>query len=405
MSTVVNQGQSGHIYLQAGKILTITPDAAAVGRARCGSINDALTASTPVSYGAYSYQTEWFIDCTDGAITYSVGEQTQDQILQGSGSAVAAGTVDLRGVYDASVNTFPATGGSGVNGAILKGDTWKISVGGTLGSVAVEAGDVITALIDTPAQTAGNWFVTEKNMGYTPENAANKVTSVSGASTDTQYPSAKLAYDQLALKEATANKDATGGYAGLTLFKINFKNAANTITNFFTNATTVARTWTFQDKDGTIADLVDVATKLDHTGKATGAAAAAGEIGEIMTSTIAVGSAVSLTTATPANITSLPLTAGAWEIRAVPDANLGAATITDFQAGISPTTATFGAQDTSIKTPLALTAHTDAYGFPCPTVIVNLAAPTTYYLVASATFSAGAVGGFGTLEARRIAMA
>lgn len=38
------------------------------------------------------------------------------------------------------------------------------------------------------------------------EAVANKVTSISGSSTDTQYPSAKLVYDQLALKEVLSNK-------------------------------------------------------------------------------------------------------------------------------------------------------------------------------------------------------
>ena len=61
--------------------------------------------------------------------------------------------------------------------------------------------------------------------------------------------------------EATSHKDATDGYAGLTLFKLNLKNAANTFTNFFTSATTAARTWTMQDRDGTIADDTDLATK------------------------------------------------------------------------------------------------------------------------------------------------
>jgi len=41
-------------------------------------------------------------------------------------------------------------------------------------------------------------------LGFTPENIANKVTSISGSSTDTQYPSAKLVYDQLATKLATS---------------------------------------------------------------------------------------------------------------------------------------------------------------------------------------------------------
>jgi len=41
------------------------------------------------------------------------------------------------------------------------------------------------------------------------ENITNKVTSLSVASTDTQYPTAKLAYDQLLLKEDKTNKKST----------------------------------------------------------------------------------------------------------------------------------------------------------------------------------------------------
>lgn len=61
--------------------------------------------------------------------------------------------------------------------------------------------------------------------------------------------------------QALSGKDATGGYVGLTLFKINFKNVANTLTSFFTNSNTAARTYTFQDRDGTIADDTDLALK------------------------------------------------------------------------------------------------------------------------------------------------
>lgn len=42
------------------------------------------------------------------------------------------------------------------------------------------------------------------------EVTTNKVTSLSGASTDVQYPSAKLAYDQLALKAPLASPTFTG---------------------------------------------------------------------------------------------------------------------------------------------------------------------------------------------------
>ena len=67
-------------------------------------------------------------------------------------------------------------------------------------------------------------------------------------------------------KQETSGKDATGGYAGLTLFKINFKNVANTFTSFFTNSNTDSRTYTFQDRDGTIADNTDLALKGDKSG-------------------------------------------------------------------------------------------------------------------------------------------
>lgn len=68
----------------------------------------------------------------------------------------------------------------------------------------------------------------------------------------------------LAGKESTSNKDATGGYAGLTLFKLNLRNAANTVTSWFTTGATAARTWTMPDKSGTVAmtsDVHDVSAK------------------------------------------------------------------------------------------------------------------------------------------------
>jgi len=81
------------------------------------------------------------------------------------------------------------------------------------------------------------------------------------AATDTILQAVNKLNGNDALKQTLAAKDATGGYAGLTLFKINFKNVANTFTSFFTNSNTAARTYTFQDRDGTIADNTDLALK------------------------------------------------------------------------------------------------------------------------------------------------
>lgn len=124
---------------------------------------------------------------------------------------LVAGLLDYRGSYDASGNTFPATGGSGTAGAILKGDSWVISVAGTLGGTAIQAGDMIIANVDTPGQTDGNWNKLNTNISYVPEDSANKVTSISGASTDVQYPSAKLLYDQLLAKSDIRMYSTVGG--------------------------------------------------------------------------------------------------------------------------------------------------------------------------------------------------
>ncbi len=70
-------------------------------------------------------------------------------------------------------------------------------------------------------------------------------------------------------KQSVGEKDASNGYVGLTLFKINIKNVLGTITSFFTNSNTAQRTYTFQDRNGTIADDTDLAAKEDVANKST----------------------------------------------------------------------------------------------------------------------------------------
>lgn len=69
---------------------------------------------------------------------------------------------------------------------------------------------------------------------------------------------ATLTSQQIVGLEYIANRDISSGYVGLTLFKHNFINALGTIKSFFTNANTAARTYTFPDKDITVAGLSDI---------------------------------------------------------------------------------------------------------------------------------------------------
>lgn len=86
---------------------------------------------------------------------------------------------------------------------------------------------------------------------------------VDAGTNTTEFVTSKTFNDsaQLTARELIVNKDASGGYVGLTLFKINFRNTLNTFTSFFTNNNTAARTYTFQDRNGTIADDTDLGLK------------------------------------------------------------------------------------------------------------------------------------------------
>lgn len=130
--------------------------------------------------------------------------------------------------------------------------------------------------------------------------------------------------------------------------------------------------------------------------------ATAGNVGEIITATRASGSATPLTTTTAANITSISLTAGDWDVTGIVDYALNGVGTASFVSGSSSTSATLGAQDTFTELPLTLAVFTGNVGQPIPTVRYSLAATTTVYLIGKATFGAGTVGGFGTIRARRV---
>lgn len=62
-----------------------------------------------------------------------------------------------KGTWDASAGTFPGAG------AALAGESWRVSVGGTVDSVVFVAGDEVRAIVDSASTTvfAANWFKTD----------------------------------------------------------------------------------------------------------------------------------------------------------------------------------------------------------------------------------------------------
>ena len=127
-----------------------------------------------------------------------------------------------------------------------------------------------------------------------------------------------------------------------------------------------------------------------------------GCVGELVQSAIASGSAVSLTTATTANVTSISLTAGDWDVSGNVNFTGTTATVTGGQAGISTTSATLPTDGTECYDGTITTALSDTSTVTLPRKRISINSTTTVYLEAQKTFSAGTEAAFGSITARRV---
>jgi len=138
-------------------------------------------------------------------------------------------------------------------------------------------------------------------------------------------------------------------------------------------------------------------------GQVSGTAPAVGNIGQTIESKVASGSAVSLTTTTAANVTSISLTAGIWDVSFMACFTGGAITGSQTIAAISSVSATLGTNgDNQCSAPTVPTAGSD-WTLTVPQFRISLSATTTYYAVVRATFTVGTVSAYGRISATRVA--
>jgi hypothetical protein len=139
--------------------------------------------------------------------------------------------------------------------------------------------------------------------------------------------------------------------------------------------------------------------------------AAAGHLGEFITSTVATPGTV-LATGVAGNVTSIVLTAGDWDVSFTADFAFAATTsYTAVQAGLGSATGVMLGQaggggigtdpNASFSTPAQVPTALPFTLEGGPTR-VSLAATTTIYLNAVATFTVAGLTVFGTIRARRV---
>lgn len=147
------------------------------------------------------------------------------------------------------------------------------------------------------------------------------------------------------------------------------------------------------------ATSVTFSSTTGIVGTTTNNNAAAGSVGELISSVIPIASAISLSNGTAANVTTISLTAGDWDISGnVFFAGTGVFTAIDCWTSLvsAPTV-----PDASLLTGAASSALGNS-GFVTPFLRVSIATTTTVYLGATANISTGSVTACGGIFARRV---
>ena len=124
-----------------------------------------------------------------------------------------------QGDYNVSGGTAWPTSANTIGAVPIKaGFLWVVAgaaVDGTtlIGGKIVSNGDTIRALVDAATNSGADWGVNEANLGYTPENKANKAIDLT-LPDDTKYPTTLAVSDALSGKQNTLADVITAGTYG-----------------------------------------------------------------------------------------------------------------------------------------------------------------------------------------------
>lgn len=141
-------------------------------------------------------------------------------------------------------------------------------------------------------------------------------------------------------------------------------------------------------------------------GTATNNNVGAGFVGEFVSSVLASGAAISITTNTATNLTSIPLTAGDWDvwgnITFLPAATTNVNNVSSWLSSTSATIPDISLANTMPYGPAGVVAGAGGnFGSVSPQQRFSLAAPTTIYISGYTTFTVSTTTMCGGIYARR----
>lgn len=296
--------------------------------------------------------------------------------LTGGGSGVLS-SLDLSTGY--------AIDGVYAKGLVFKNDSTVNSYIGDLSITGIYGGQMQNSLLELNSQRSQG-LRGINIIGVTASQASNATMDAVSINAGSTSAFTSVMIDNIfawgTLSDTVASNGSQTPDSGL---KIGSVNATGTFTNRINGNFT----------------RIDSASDIQAT--ITNDSAAIGKIGELIESSIAVGSAVSLTTNVAANITSISLTAGDWDVDGLIITNPNAATT---QSRIIGSTNTTSATQATAPNSGGYTQISSAVTGEATALRTrrrySLASTTTIYLVITSSFGVNTQAAYGYLGARRV---
>ena len=350
------------------------------------------------------------LTAVNGGVIYSTATAmaitlagSSGQLLQSAGAASPVWTTA----------TYPATAGSSGNFMQSNGTNWTSAAPGALtrtddtNVTLTLGGTPTTALMTAVSMTLGWTGQLSVSRGGTGLASATAYAVLCGGTTSTDP------FQSVASVGTSGHVLTSNGAGALPTFQaatgtgtVN-SGTANQLAYYAGTGTAVSGLSTTSSAY-LISSAGGVPTWVAYgqlPGTTTNDNASAGNDGEYVVSNIGTGSAVGLTSTISANVTSISLTAGDWDVRGFVAGNVGGGTIiTSYNYAINTTSATLPTP--SDTTPMAfdssLTGANTTYNRTIPTGRLSLSGTTTVYLVANCTFTVSTLAVYGFISARRI---